>query len=418
MIIGLVAFQALILLLWTLAEPLRARPSLQDWLAAEQAGQLLAPSITRSAAGTMVFVPTPEMTAYMAQAPAFWFFATDGDMVIRGGAPKDLDTKSDRGPSSMLRGATTLLHTRAGPVGLLLGGQQGDLLDGIRAWLSHRLRRWLLAVALIALGTTALTVGLVHLLLRPVRLAARAAAALEPGRHAPALPETGVPAEILPLVTATNAAFDRLEQEHERQRRFIANAAHELRTPITILGIRLDELPEGPARQKLRQDVQRLTLLANQLLDLGRLQHAGPRHDRQVDLVALARDAVAEMGPLAIDHGSSLAFHTERPRWEIRGDEQALRGVFLNLLGNALAHGGKAVKVELRIGAEGSIEVADCGVGIPAEARGRVFEAFERAGGGAGSGLGLYIVREVLRAHGATIELRDGRPGAVFRIRF
>jgi len=77
------------------------------------------------------------------------------------------------------------------------------------------------------------------------------------------------------------------------------------------------------------------------------------------------------------------------------------------------------VDVELRVGADGVIEVADSGMGVPAEVRERVFEAFQRGGGnGGGAGLGLYIVREVLRVHGAQIELRDGAPGAVFQVRF
>nr|WP_246526338.1 HAMP domain-containing sensor histidine kinase [Plastoroseomonas hellenica] len=322
-------------------------------------------------------------------------------------------------------GTTLDLNTRGGRVGVLLGGQRSDLADGAWAWLSDRLRRWLLVLAAGAACTTVLTVGLVRLLLRPVHGAAQAARQLQPGRVGPALPEAAVPEELLPLVRATNDAFSRLEHEHEQQRRlheqqrrFIANAAHELRTPIAILSIRMEELQESVTKQRLRQDVDRLAMLANQLLDLERLQQAEAAKFRPVDLVALAHDAVAEMGPLAIERGSNLSFQTARRCWEVAGDEMALRGVFLNLLGNALAHGGAGVQVALNIGADDTIEVADHGIGVPAEAQERVFEAFQRAGGGTGTGLGLYIVREVLAAHGARIELRDGRPGAVFRIRF
>ncbi len=179
------------------------------------------------------------------------------------------------------------LETQVGRVNLMLGGEHGELLEGAWVWLEDRLRRWLFTLAIVSVCVTVVTIALVQLLLRPVRAAARAAAALQPGQHVPALPEAGVPLEILPLVSATNAAFDRLEREHSRQRRFIANAAHELRTPIAILGIRLDELPEGQTKHRLRQDVRRLTMLANQLLDLERLQHSGgPQLDRRVDMVA------------------------------------------------------------------------------------------------------------------------------------
>ena len=312
------------------------------------------------------------------------------------------------------------LETQVGRVNLMLGGEHGELLEGAWVWLGDRLRRWLFTLIVVAVCVAVVTIALVQLLLRPVRAAARAAAALQPGQQVPALPEAGVPVEILPLVSATNAAFDRLEREHSRQRRFIANAAHELRTPIAILGIRLDELPEGQTKQRLRQDVRRLTMLANQLLDLERLHHSGgPQRDRRVDMVALAREVVAETGPLAVDSGGILAFRSALRQLNVMGDEQALRGVLLNLISNALTHGGRGVCVEVGIDVDGSIVVADGGVGVTVEARERIFEAFQRASeGSAGAGLGLYIVREVLSAHRAQIELRDGRPGAVFRIRF
>jgi signal transduction histidine kinase len=419
LIAGLVVLHAAVGLLLIFAQPLmQNRMPLRQWLATEQAKALLAEAIRRDAAGALVLQSTPALQAYLAATPGFWFFATDGNALLRGGASLNRgEPANDKSEWKEMQGAADEVRSRAGEIVVLMGGQQGALRDGVAAWLSRRLQRWLVFLVVIAALNTAAIVGLVHLLLRPVRTAAAAAAALQPGQTAPALPEAGVPAEILPLVSATNAAFARLEQANERQRRFIANAAHELRTPVAILGIRLDELPESETKRRLRQDVRRLTMLANQLLDLERLHHGGPPHDR-LELVALARDVVAEMGPLAIENGSSLSFRSALPRLEMVGDEQALRGVLLNLVGNALAHGGPRATVSIEVTAEGAIEVADRGAGVPAEARERVFEPFQRAGGGAGAGLGLYIVREVLRAHGGTIELREGRPGAVFRLRF
>ncbi|MGQ9365741.1 sensor histidine kinase [Azospirillum sp. ST 5-10] len=417
MILGLVAFVALIGLLVMLAEPVTAdRVSVAEWLASEEVKPLLAASLVHDATGQLVLVPSPGMAAYMEKNPGFWFLATDGVTKTKGGAASSIEVfDGDRANS---HGAIFHIFTRHGRVGVLFGGYQGDLWDGVQAWLTDRLGRWLRALIVVAVCTTLVTIGLVHFLLRPVQRAAQAAAALTPGQPVPALPEEGVPAEILPLVTATNAAFARLDEEHERQRRFIANAAHELRTPIAILGVRLDELPESAAKLALRHDVKRLSMLADQLLDVERLHHGGGDGRRPVDVVALSRDVVAEMGPLAIGLGSALAFDTALPRLELCGDEQALRGVFLNLVSNALTHGGANVAIEVRVRADGAVEVADNGVGVGADARDRVFEAFQRSGGGGGAGLGLYIVREVLRAHGASIDLRDGRPGAVFRIRF
>ena len=423
-ILGLVVIQALVELVALVAEPIASgRLSLRQWLAAEQASQLVAESLGRKETGELAFVPTPEMTAYLKANPDFWFFASDGTELLRGGVSQPrFERGADGERVDPRQGSMFALDTEVGRVSVMLGGQRGEFLDSAWAWLRDRLWRRLNDLAIAAIGVTVVIVPIVQFLLRPVRLAARAAMALEPGQSAPALPIQGVPVEILPLVSATNAAFARLEREHNRQRQFIANAAHELRTPIAILDIRLDELPEGRVKQRLRLDVRRLTMLANQLLDLQRLQYGSVAPpDRTVDMVALVRDVAAEMGPLVIDGGGNLSFCTARPQLKVAGDEQALRGVFHNLIGNALAHGGKGVKIEVHIEADGTIVVADRGIGVRAEDHDRVFEAFQRATSGegaGGAGLGLYIVREVLAAHGAQIELRDGRPGAVFRIRF
>lgn len=431
MTIGIIAFHSVGILLLLLAQPFHdAGPgSLREWFAAQQATKLLAESLSRDARGDLVFTPTSEMAAYIEATPEFWFAASDGTVRLRGG----------RGAATFARwlGEAQLLEARAEMpasvaidlwiegrrVGALIGGHQGNLAAGIWAWVTDWLWNWLLVVAAISVGTSLVSWLLVRILLRPVRAAAEAAGRLVPGPHQVSLPVEGVPAEILPLVTATNAAFDRVEKEHERQRRFIANAAHELRTPIAILSLRLDELPEGGIKQRLQLDVRRLIMLANQLLDLERMRHAhslaGAMEACPVEMVGLARDMVAEMAPLALATGSDIAFHSAVARWEIPGDEQSLRSVLLNLLGNALTHGGAGVQVELRIPAQGVLEVADSGPGVPEDAQEQVFEAFQRAGNGsAGAGLGLYIVREVLRAHGASIELRNGKPGTVFRLRF
>jgi signal transduction histidine kinase len=429
MTIGLIAFHSMGILLLLLAQPLvLASPgSLREWFATEQARKLLTESLSRDAQGVLTFTPTPEMEAYMQATPEFWFGASDGTARLFGG--HGLTPLGQRPPgfgSLAVRvpvGVAVDISNEGRRVGALIGGQRGSLSAGIWAWVTDWLGNWLAAVAVISVCTSLVTWWLVGFLLRPIRTAAAAASALVPGQRQVVLPVAGVPGEILPLVSAANAAFDRLEKEHERQRRFIANAAHELRTPIAILSLRLDEMPEGATRQRLRLDLRRLALLADQLLDLERMQHAqagaGAAAVQPVEMVGLAREVVADIVPLALESGSDIAFRSAVPRWVIQGDPQSLRSVLLNLLGNALAHGGPGVQVELRIEADGVLEVADHGKGVPAEARERVFEAFQRAGGGgSGAGLGLYIVREVLRAHGASIALRDGDPGAVFRLRF
>lgn len=428
MTLAVIAFHALGILLLLVAQPLlQAGPgSMRDWFATEQVTKLLRESLTRNEGGILVFAPTAEMAAYIEATPDFWFLAADGTTRVRGGrgsppfAPWHMENEAVESRAKIPRSTAIDLWIEGRRVGGLAGGQRGSLAAGVWAWITDWLGNWLLAVAAISAGTSLVTWLLVRFLLRPVRYAAEAARRLVPGQQPAGLPVEGVPAEILPLVTATNLAFARVEKEHERQRRFIANAAHELRTPIAILSLRLDELPDDPTKQRLQADARRLTMLANQLLDLERLRHGeGAAKAQPVDMVGLARDVVGEMAPLALATGSDIAFQSRVPRWEVQGDEQALRGVLLNLLANALAHGGPGVQVEVRIDGQGLLEVADSGAGVPGDAKEQVFEAFHRAGGGgSGAGLGLYLVREVLRAHGARIELRDAAPGAVFRLRF
>ncbi|GGJ41265.1 sensor histidine kinase [Neoroseomonas lacus] len=429
MTLAMIAFHALGILLLLLAQPLlQAGPgSLREWFATEQATKLLRDSLGRDTAGVLVFQPTSDMFTYIETTPEFWFGVADGTARLlggRGSPPVGVRPGEGASPPSWVAmpvGVAAIdLWIEGRRVAALIGGHRGSLAAGIWAWITDWLGNWLLAVAAISAGTSLVTWLLVRFLLRPVREAAEAAGRLVPGQHQAGLPVEGVPAEILPLVSATNLAFTRVEKEHERQRRFIANAAHELRTPIAILSLRLDELPDDATRQKLQLDVRRLTLLANQLLDLERMRHAADTaEDRTVEMVGLAREVVAELVPLALTAGSDIALHSAVPRWSVRGDEQALRSVLLNLIGNALAHGGPGVQVELRIDGHGFVEVSDNGPGVREDAKEQVFEAFQRAGGsGSGAGLGLYIVRELLRAHGASIDLLNGKPGAVFRLRF
>ncbi|ONG45694.1 hypothetical protein BKE38_26170 [Pseudoroseomonas deserti] len=427
LIIGLGLLQATLVLALIVTEPLREnnRPlNLLSWLAAEQAGQILAPAIGRNAAGNLALQTTPELRDYLASRPDFWFVVTDGDRLLRGGAVQDRnkDVVDDDGvvvPSRMSGQASPmLLVTPAGRVGAMLGNAQSGLLEGLSFWLADRLWHGLVGLLLLAAGNALVIVLGVRFLLRPVRAAADAARALQPAQRGLVLPEDGVPAEILPLVSATNAALARLEHAHAQQRRFMANAAHELRTPIAILALRLDAVPDDALRERLQQDVRRLTLLANQLLDLQRLQQADPAWER-LDLVALSREVLAEMAPLAVDGGHELVFASALPRLEVRADDQALRSVFSNLIGNALTHGGPASQVTVRINPDRSLEVADRGPGIPPEVRDKIFEPFQRGmRDGPGAGLGLAIVRQVLQAHGAGIRLMETGAGACFRIEF
>lgn len=233
---------------------------------------------------------------------------------------------------------------------------------------------------------------------------AREAEQIDAGRRGMRLSEAHVPTEIAPLVRAVNEALGRLDEGYERQRRFIASAAHELRTPIAILRVKVDAAAD-PATRRLGSDVERLANLAEQMLDLQRLDSA--RHDDEVDLAALARRVAGELAPLLIAAERTIEVTVERTQ-AVRGDAGALERVLTNLVQNAIEHGGRHVIVRVQ-GA--TFEVEDDGPGIPPEERERVFEPFHRLRPrSAGSGLGLHLVQQVVERHGGRVALL-GAPG-------
>ena len=227
------------------------------------------------------------------------------------------------------------------------------------------------------------------------------------------LTEDRVAREILPLVRAVNEVLRRLDEEYERQRRFIASAAHELRTPIAVLRVKI-ESAEDAATRRLTTDVDRLANLAEQLLDLQRLDAV--RNDENIDLSVLVRHVAADLAPLLIASARTIEVVVDQVL-PIRGDVGSIKRVVTNLVQNAIEHGGRHVSIHVL----GSIfEVEDDGPGIPLEERERVFEPFHRLRPrSAGTGLGLNLVRQVVERHGGYVSIlgaSDG--GTIVRVEF
>ncbi|MEX6504145.1 sensor histidine kinase [Pseudomonas zhanjiangensis] len=244
------------------------------------------------------------------------------------------------------------------------------------------------------------------------------------------LPDAGLPRELRPLVNALNQFNERLRDLFERQSQFIADAAHELRTPLAALkarvelGLRAQE-PAAWRRtlDEAAQNTDKLTHLANQLLSLARIE-SGARAlaeggAQRLDLSRLARELGLALAPLAHARGVSLALEAEQPVW-LLGEPTLLNELLCNLVDNALAHTPAGGNVVLRVRAPAVLEVEDDGPGIPEEDRERVFERFyRRSTQGSGSGLGLAIVGEICRAHQATISLHGAQPhGLLVRVEF
>ncbi|MCH4874067.1 MULTISPECIES: sensor histidine kinase [Pseudomonas] len=281
----------------------------------------------------------------------------------------------------------------------------------------------LLRLGMLGLGALLVVWLAVSAALRPLERLRRAVEEREPDDLRP-LPRVAVQRELRPLVQALNHFTERLRGQFERQSQFIADAAHELRTPLAVIKARLELglRANDPAtwRSTLEQAVQgtdRLTHLANQLLSLARIEN-GARAiaeggAQRLDLSQLARELGMAMAPLAHARGVALALEADQPVW-LRGEPTLLSELLNNLLDNAMAHTPIGGNVILRVTPQAVLEVEDDGVGIPFEDRERVFERFYRRNQQvAGSGLGLAIVGEICRAHRARITLHDGAQGGL-----
>lgn len=244
------------------------------------------------------------------------------------------------------------------------------------------------------------------------------AGALRPEAPDRRLDDRKAPRELLPLVRAFNATLDRLAAELARRKRFITDVAHELRTPLAVVSLRVEALEEESAKRDLRRGVGRLTHLVAQMLDLERLSlSAGERSP--VDLSAVARDVVADLAPTAIKAGYDLSLDAPDAPVIVAADGQAISRAITNLIGNSIAHGGGAGHIMVVVRADRTIDVLDEGPGVPAALQPRLFQPFSRGSqDGEGCGLGLHLTREIVRAHGGEVSLLPDQSGATFRLSF
>jgi signal transduction histidine kinase len=270
---------------------------------------------------------------------------------------------------------------------------------------------WVVPVVLvIALAFTAFTL---RRSLTPLREISARAAAIRPGTLDKRLPESGLPAEVVPLVRATNEMLDRVEAGFALQRRFTANAAHELRTPLQLLSAGLEALGRDPKIEPLQEDVRRMSRLVAQLLAVARLDARKEPASGKADLSKAAASTLSFLAPLAVTRGVSVALDRAPEPTIVRGDAVLIEDLLCNLVENAVAVSPAGAEVTVAVCADGRLDVIDQGPGIAPEHRERVFERFWRApdAPAGGSGLGLAIVKETADACGATLCISDGING-------
>ena len=311
------------------------------------------------------------------------------------------------------------VYTHVTPEGVVQVAQAETVRDALARSLSLRmaLPELLFVPVLILLMAWALKRGLAPLEATSSRVQERDATRLDP------LPVAGVPQELLPLVEQINALLGRLAASLDNQRRFVADAAHELRSPLTALAlqVQLVERAQGEAARRkaiadLKEGVARAGRLVHQLLDLARLEPGvAAEPSASVDLAGLVREVVGGFAAHADSRGIDVGAETPASL-PVTGAPSELRSLIANLLDNALRYAppGSAVTVRVRdAGPAAELVVEDAGPGIPPAHRARVLQRFQRLDGDTthGSGLGLPIAKAIAERHRGELQLAEAHPG-------
>ncbi|NGN45124.1 HAMP domain-containing histidine kinase [Mesorhizobium sp. CGMCC 1.15528] len=395
------------------------------WLSQE-----IADSIDLGPDGRARLEPTAELTEMMEDAPDLWFVADlgNGGVLSHGATPEDIASntpflKTFRSvelhgylddPLSVAR--MERFETPAGEATIFAGGAPMSQY-GLTVLLGH-----------LAVGVPALILIAISLIGVPfvTRWALRSFSNLKErldridlDTRGALVEERGLPNEVLRLVRDINRALRRLDNGFEATERFFVNAAHELRTPIAVLQVRIDTLSPSEDKTHLQTAIKRLTAIANQLLDTEKYRQK-PQQDAPVDLNGVVSKVVADLAPLAIAEGYEISFDSDAEDVFVPGDAEALERAFANLVRNAVQYGGGRGQISVGIEADGSVTVTDQGRGIAGDKQSRIFEPFYRVSPhGSGAGLGLSMVNEIVTRHGGYVELSSAPgKGSTFAVRW
>lgn len=326
------------------------------------------------------------------------------------------------------RERTSTGHRISGVRTIVQNGQQRWLFmqfegEGLRPYVpviwAEILQHAVLPLVPLSLLMLTFNIFAVRRVLDPLRQAEKEVDGLDPDNMAARLYEPIAPREVHTLVCAVNRALGRLEGAIAILRTFTANAAHELRTPLAIMQLGIDRLPESRDREELSRDNLYMTRLVGQMLDLAQADALMIDEAHTVDLADTARAVVTALAPKAFEQDRELRFEQTGDTVALGHDEAIFR-VIRNLIDNALAHTSGGSPIEIVAGPGPQFSVRDYGKGISEADREHIFERFWRGDRRAsdGAGLGLGIVKRLVEAHGGKIDVEDPPGGGtLFRIR-
>jgi two-component system OmpR family sensor kinase len=371
--------------------------------------------LARSVHGGIPFMPDADVPSIDVQVQ---IWAPDGSQIYRSAGPT-LPARAVLGFSdTTVDGVRLRVYSLQTPEHTIQVAQD---LDAREARARSLAARAAMPIALLAPLLMMAVWWLISRSLAPVermrrQVAARAAEDLSP------LPEAGLPQEVQPLVNELNLLFGRVRLAFAAQQNFVADAAHELRSPLTALKLQAQALrrtPDDATREvaiaRLNDGIDRTIQLVNQLLSLAREEgeRGAAAQWGQVDLLELSREVVSEILPLAQARRIDIGVAAPQPL-HVYGQPEALHVLLRNLLGNALKYSPEGGQVDLSLESPDGVPmliVEDSGPGIPQDERDRVFDRFYRVSQSdasattTGSGLGLAIVKAIATRHGAAIKL-------------
>jgi two-component system OmpR family sensor kinase len=398
--------------------------------------------------------PTPYQDPNPGRPPSHFYVRTvdpDGrtstvvnDQNAEPALPADNDVGSDPTTVGSLGGSAT--HWRA----VTVHSAQGGLTTVARDLSDVDSTMWYLTWARVAIGSAVLLVlgiagyVVVHRSLRTLVEAEQTAAAIAAGKWDRRIPErdprtevgrlslalNGMLAQIQQAVAASEESAEQARNSEDRMRRFVAHASHELRTPLTTIRGFAELYRQGAARDtemlmsRIESEAHRMSLLVEDLRLLARLDAQRPLERHQVDLLALATDAMHDARAIAPNRSITLDVFDGPGTPQVLGDDARLRQVLSNLVSNALQYTPETAVVSVRVGTEGDdavLEVVDEGPGMSEQEAKRVFERFYRTDSARerasdGTGLGLPIVDSLVRAHGGAVTVSTA-PGKGCRFR-
>lgn len=423
-------------------------PELED--ANEEAVRVVAESVMKDGQGRVQLLETPELTQLKQQYPDLWFIVRDDKEIVLqyGRIPwAGLDTAFpwtiDRArvqTANTTRATVENRKTSVGKLQVIAATEKGFDNEGISLWISMQVDlakypdgeiHWtnvlpdlglivLIAVVpmlvLTSIATLIVTPRAVGRSLRGLMQTVKQAQGINFENRSARIDRSKVPQEIIPLVDAFNTALSKLDEGYNRRNRFLADAAHELRTPIAIARTRADLLADDDVSRQLRSDIDRLARVAHQLLEMQAIGVVELRAERQ-DLNNLVQRLAADLAPLVLDAGYDFDFEPSNEEAIFTVQTSIIEMAVVNLIRNAIDHAGGKGLIIIKVSASGTIDVCDEGAGIPLSEREHVFEPFRRINThSSGAGLGLNLVQKAAEIHGGKVLFFDLKPGFCVRL--